>query len=73
MDEKKLVKFFVKTFKDVVLPVLEDMHKDIKELKQTTERTETKLDKHEDHLERHDSKLDNHEKRLTQLETTPHN
>ena len=38
MDEKKLVKFFVKTFKDVVLPVLEEMHKDIKELKQTTER-----------------------------------
>lgn len=34
MDENKFIEFFAKAFKEVILPVFEDMHLDIKVLKE---------------------------------------
>ncbi|MBI2590441.1 MAG: hypothetical protein HYW33_00965 [Candidatus Blackburnbacteria bacterium] len=72
-DEEKLTIFFVKAFKDVVLPVLEDMHNDIKELKEITERSERKLDRHEDRLDEQGQQLESHKEQLELLKTAAHN
>lgn len=73
MNEEKLTNFFVKAFKEVVLPILEDMHEDIKALKATTERMERKLDRHEDRLDEHGLQLELHSKQLGQLGRAPRN
>lgn len=59
MDKKTkedLAGFFGETFREVVLPELEDMKEDLDTLKRTTHRIEEELAKHDDHLDRHDKK-----------------
>jgi hypothetical protein len=69
-QKEEFIELFSQSFKEVVLPSLEDMQTDINELKETTYRIEERLEKHDNHLERHDTKLDNHEKRISKLETS---
>lgn len=78
MDKKHKEEFlevFSEAFQDVVMPVLEDMHQDISQLKENVnglkedmEDVQTTLRRMETHQDHQSAKLDNHGKRIAKLE-----
>lgn len=81
-QKEELIGVFSEAFQDVVMPVLEDMHHDISQLKgdvqglkgdvqglkEDMEDVQTTLRRIETHQDHQSAKLDNHEKRITKLE-----
>ncbi len=68
-DEKTLAEFFANTFREVVLPALEDMEARLAS-KEDIDRLERKLDAHQDRMDGHGKQLENHEKRIQTLEAS---
>lgn len=75
MEEKKLRKFFVDAFKEVVLPSFDFLQEQINEINTELKAHTEILDEHtnaldriERKLDKHDDRLDNHGKRIASLE-----
>jgi chaperonin cofactor prefoldin len=69
ISEEKLGKYFAKSFKEVVLPVLEDMEERLAS-KKDIYRIEEKLEKMDERLDRQGKTQDKIEVRVETLETT---
>ena len=66
--ENRLAKFFAEAFREVVLPHLEELKEDMKDVKDRLFKVEEGLIKIDDRLDRHGLALDDHKKRIKRLE-----
>lgn len=67
-DEKTLAELFANAFREVVIPVLEDLEKRLTDKlasKEAVDRIERKLDAHQDRMDRHDKGIQTLEERAS--------
>ncbi len=65
-DESKTIEVFAKAFREVVLPVLEDMDEKMA-TKEDIDRLERKFDVQQNRLDRHGKVIEKHEKEIADL------
>lgn len=70
-DKEEMAEFFGEAFREVVIPVLEDMNERMATMatKEDLDRIERKLDAGQKRMDRHSEVLERHERDIKQIKT----